>query len=98
MTHNDAMATLMTVGALDDAMATLRDAIFNAYICFARSEPLHGSERARRQTALEDIEEFLDGHPLTTFSATHLELLSLMIAYWREAEVEAGAPEPDPLQ
>ena len=81
MTHEDAMATLMTVDALDDAMATLRDAIFNAYICFARSEPLHGSERARRQTALEDIEEFLDGHPLTTFSATHLELLSLMIAY-----------------
>jgi hypothetical protein len=26
------------------------------------------------------------------------ELLELMIAYWREAEIEVRAPSPDPLQ
>jgi len=32
-----------------------------------------------------------------SLSAVYLELLELMMAYWREAEVEAGAPTPDPL-
>jgi hypothetical protein len=36
------------------------------------------------------------------FSALHLELLELLIAYWREAEVvdeaEIKAPEPDLMQ
>jgi hypothetical protein len=55
------------------------------------------SEQAYRRVVLESIGEILDGHPLTSFSATHLELLELMLAYWREVEVEVGAPEPDPL-
>jgi hypothetical protein len=55
------------------------------------------SEQERRQSSLEFIDEVLDRHPLASFSAVHLESLELMIAYWREAEVEAGAPSPDPL-
>jgi hypothetical protein len=33
-------------------------------------------------------------------NCTHLELLGIMIAYWREAEAEGEvrAPEPDPIQ
>ena len=32
------------------------------------------------------------------FKAEHLGFLELLIAYWRELEVEAGAPEPDEFQ
>jgi hypothetical protein len=47
------------------------------------------SEQERRQSSLEIIDEVLDWHPLAAFSAVHLELLELMMAYWPEAEVEA---------
>src|SRR5262249_125921 len=37
---------------------------------------------------------------LASFSARHLELLELLFAYWREAEVEGEvrAPSPGPIQ
>ena len=43
-------------------------------------------------------EEILDGRALTEFSAAHLEFLETLYAYWRELEIEVGAPEPQPLQ
>jgi hypothetical protein len=55
------------------------------------------TEHERRQSSLKFIDEVLDRHPLASFSAVHLELLELMMTYWREAEVEAGAPSPDSL-
>jgi hypothetical protein len=54
-------------------------------------------EQQRRQEALRGIEDILEGRPLSAFKAVQLELLELLIGYWRECEVEAGAPEPDPL-
>ena len=76
--------------------------IFAAYRAFVEHDRDHGgsrrmSEQERRQSSLEFIDEVLDRHPLASFSAVHLELLELTMAYWREAEVEAGAPSPDPL-
>jgi hypothetical protein len=56
------------------------------------------TEQQRRQHALQGIDEVLEWRPLTAFKAVQLEFLELLISYWRECEVEAGAPEPDPLQ
>jgi len=56
------------------------------------------SEQERRQSAIEGIQEVLEYRPLESFKAEHLEFLDLLVAYWRELEVEAGAPEPDGLQ
>ena len=88
--------------SLDEVFEELRRSIFAAYRAFVEHDRDHGgsrrmSEQERRQSSLEFIDEVLDGHPLASFSAVHLELLRLMMAYWREAEVEAGAPSPDPL-
>jgi len=48
------------------------------------------------------IDEILESRPLATFSATHLELLEMLFAYWRETEVAEDAPVraslPDPIQ
>jgi hypothetical protein len=52
----------------------------------------------RRQHALASIQEILEWKPLEAFKAEHLEFLELLVAYWRELEVEAGASEPDALQ
>lgn len=56
----------------------------------------------RRESALKFIDEILERRPLATFSATHLELLELLFAYWRETEVAEDAPMrasmPDPIQ
>jgi hypothetical protein len=95
---------------LDDTFEDLRDAIFAAYTAFAEHDRDHCrmtgdaggmrrmSEQERRESALNSIEDILDRHPFASFSAVHLELLELMIAYWREAEVEVGAPWPEPVQ
>ena len=100
---NDAAARL------EEAFEELRRSIFGAYTALVEHNHDHEvtigspsgsrrmSEQKRRQSSLEFIDEVLDRHPLASFSAVHLELLELMIAYWREAEVEAGAPSPDPL-
>ena len=88
--------------SLDEVFEELRRSIFAAYRAFVEHDRDHGvsrrmSEQERRQLSLECIDEILDRHPFASFSAVHLELLELMMAYWREAEVEAGAPSPDPL-
>jgi hypothetical protein len=59
-----------------------------------------GTEHERRENALQSIDEVLEWRPLASFSARHLELLELLFAYWREAEVEGEvrAPSPDPIQ
>jgi hypothetical protein len=79
---------------LDD----LADAIQTACRELAR-DPRHvrGSELTRRESALQAIDEILQWRPLASFSASQLELLETLVAYWRECEVEAGAPEPDRL-
>jgi hypothetical protein len=93
---------------LDEVFEQLRRSIFAAYTALVEHHQDHEvtigslrsrrmSEQERRQSSLEFIDEVLDRHPLASFSAVHLELLELMMAYWREAEVEAGAPSPDPL-
>jgi excisionase family DNA binding protein len=60
------------------------------------------TEHKRRESALCGIDEILENRPLAMFSALHLKLLELLIAYWREAEVadeaEIKAPEPDLMQ
>src|SRR6188472_4257302 len=96
-------------GRLDEAFEELRRSIFAAYTALVEHNQNHKatigsppasrrmSEQERRQSSLKIIDEVLDRHPLAAFSAVHLELLELMMAYWREVEVEAGAPSPDPL-
>src|SRR5262245_24360317 len=49
-------------------------------------------KQQRREGALQFIDETLEWRPLATFSATHLELLELLFAYWRETEVAEDAP------
>ncbi len=79
----------------------LSDAIFAMYAVIAKrieAEPPKMPELERRKIALRRIGEILSWQPFSAFSATHLELLELLIAYWRELEVEGEprAPEPDP--
>src|SRR5262249_46993287 len=82
-----------------EKLETLREAIFEAYRNIAVTDPQYQRpELERRRSMLEGVDEILDGHPLTSFSAVQLSLLELLVAYWRECEVEAGAPGPDPLQ
>jgi hypothetical protein len=64
----------------------------------ARERPNACGEQERRERALQAIRESLEWRPLETFKAEHLEFLETLIVYWRELEVEAGAPEPDMLQ
>jgi hypothetical protein len=90
----------------DDAFDELRTAIFKTYAAMAKREQEEGppvgpmnTEHKRRESALCGIDEILEHRPLAMFSALHLKLLELLIAYWREAEVadeaEIKAPEPD---
>jgi hypothetical protein len=84
---------------MPDDFYELRKCIIETYRKLALKPPSHRGEQKRRAEALETIkEEILDGRPLESFKAEHLEYLSLLVAYWRECEVEAGAPEPDELQ
>ena len=79
----------------------LRAAIFAfARRCVEQEKQKDGrrTEQQRRQASVAWIDELLEWRPLTAFSAMQLEFLELLIAYWRECEVEvAGVPEPDPL-
>jgi hypothetical protein len=85
---------------LEAIFEELRSAIFAAYAATVEEDRVVGAEHDRRQSALNGIDEILDGHPLGSFSAAHLELLELMLAYWREAEVEGAirAALPDLIQ
>ena len=64
---------------------------------------VYPTEHERREDTLRFMrDEILEGRPLETFAGIHLELLELMVAYWRElevdGEVEAKAPRPDWMQ
>ena len=88
---------------LEAALDELRAAIFEAYAALAgEGAKTTGTEHQRRESALQFIDEILEWRPLATFSATHLELLEMLFAYWREAEVAEDAPVraslPDPIQ
>jgi hypothetical protein len=99
-----------TTRRLEDAFEELRNAIFATHRAFVEHDRDHDrmmagprgsrrmSEQERREDALESIDEILEWRPLATFPAVQIELLELMVAYWREAEVEVGAPPPDLLQ
>jgi hypothetical protein len=79
----------------------LRDAIFAFYALLAKRKAalpaLSDAECEGRQLALYGIEEILEGQSLAAFSATHLDVLEMLFAYWRELEVdgELRAPGPD---
>jgi hypothetical protein len=65
---------------------------------FCASTALRGTARPSSggaRSALLAINNILEQRPLGTFTAEHLEFLETLIAYWRELEVEAGAPEPE---
>jgi alkylation response protein AidB-like acyl-CoA dehydrogenase len=79
-----------------EAFLELRSAIFAAYAAIAENACAVGTEYERRRSALSGIDEILDGQPLASFSAAHLKLLELMLAYWREAEVEGEIRPPSP--
>ena len=80
------------VKRLDLALDELREAVFEAYAAIAEQGAKTGTEQQRRESALQFMDEILEWHPLATFSATHLELLELLFAYWRETEVAEDAP------
>jgi hypothetical protein len=88
---------------LNAAMFNLRSAIFEAYAVLTEDGAREsGNEYHQRERLLEHIDEILDWRPLASFPAAHLQLLELMIAYWREVEDAADAPlrasPPDPIQ
>jgi hypothetical protein len=92
--------TSKLIAALDE----LNDTMAEAYRVHAEKfdRPVPG-EHQRRRNALRAIDEILQCRPLASFKAVHLEFLEVLIAYWRELEVEGEgraplAPEPDPLQ
>ena len=90
------------VNRLDLALDELREAVFEAYAAISEQGANTGSEQQQRESALQFMDEILEWHPLATFSATHLELLELLFAYWRETEVAEDAPirasPPDSIQ
>ena len=85
---------------MEAAFDGLRAAIFEMYAALEERGSGPGTEHERRENALQSIDEILEWRPLASFSARHLELLELLFAYWREAEVEGEvrAPSPDPIQ
>jgi hypothetical protein len=78
----------------DDDFEYLRQAIFRASRELAVGARDDGDEQRRKRCSLESIGDCVEWAALDQFDANQLFLLELMIAYWRECEVEAGAPEP----
>jgi len=76
---------------MDAAFDGLRAAIFEMYAAMVENDSRDGVEHQRRADALEGIDQVLEWRTLASFSARHLELLELLFAYWREAEVEGRA-------
>jgi hypothetical protein len=64
-----------TVWKLDE----LREAVFESYAAIAEQAAKTGTEQQRRESALQGMDETLERHPLAMFSATHLELLELLL-------------------
>jgi hypothetical protein len=77
---------------LGTALDELRAAVFEAYAALAEEGAKTGTEQQRRESSLQSIDEILEWRPLAAFSATHLELLEMLFAYWRETEVAEDAP------
>ena len=73
---------------MDAAFDGLRAAIFEMYAAMVENDSRDGVEHQRRADALEGIDQVLEWRTLASFSARHLELLELLFAYWREAEVK----------
>jgi len=73
---------------MDAASDGLRAAIFETYAAMEENDSRDGAEDQRRAHALEGIDEVLEWRPLASFSARHLELLELLFAYGREADVK----------
>jgi hypothetical protein len=86
---------------LNNAFEELRDTMIRSFLC--RDGASHGppgcSESERHEAAVQEIKEFMDFRPLESFPAKRLELLALVIGYWREIEVEGPreVPGPDPI-
>jgi len=72
------------------------------YAALAEEGAETGTEQQRRESSLQSIDEILERRPLAAFSATHLALLEMLFAYWRETEVADDAPVrasvPDAIQ
>src|SRR6476619_3847100 len=68
------------------AALELRAAVFEAYAALAEEGAKTGTEQQRRESSLRSIDEILGWRPLAAFSATHLELLEMLFAYWRETD------------
>jgi hypothetical protein len=87
---------------LNDAFEELRSTMIRSFRTICRDglrvTPPGYSEAERREAAVQEINEFLDFRPLESFPAERLEFLALVIAYWREIEVEGPQeiPGPDP--
>src|SRR6266446_700312 len=77
---------------LEAALDELRAAVFEAYAALAEEGAKTGTEQQRRESALQFIDEILESRPLATFSATHLELLEMLFAYWRGRAVGQRKP------
>ena len=56
---------------LEGALDELRAAVFEAYAAIAEEGAKTGTEQQRRESALQFIDEILEGRPLATFSATN---------------------------
>jgi hypothetical protein len=70
-----------------DDFAELEALIFRLWVQRAKAEaqdPPRQPEHVRRERALHGISETLDFRPLSAFSASHLELLDLLLCYWLE--------------
>ena len=93
----------MNSSPLAEKLTELRRAVFETYAELRRAEAerlQRQSEHERRDAIVDEIvEETLEGRPLRSFSATHLEVLALLVSYWRELEVAADAElaAPAPL-
>jgi hypothetical protein len=87
---------------LGAALDALRATVFEAYAALEEEGAKTGAEQQRRESSLLSIDEILEWRPLAAFSATHLELLEMLFAYWRETEVAEDAPVraslPDAIQ
>jgi hypothetical protein len=84
--------------ALDRLEAVMVEAykLYAAYKAEQDHDPRNLREFARRQEAIECIDDTLDYRPLTNFAATHLEFLVQLYCSWRDLEHDAGAPSPQP--
>jgi hypothetical protein len=80
---------------MDEALDRLREAIFEMYAVIGAQTTAPRNPGVPPHCRASTI--YSMGSHLS-HSRPHLELLELLFAYWREAEVEALAPAPDTVQ